>query len=370
MSEGALDSAALARMTSTLRPAAEPWTGVVAITDTNALLRRACHEVRYGLQDNIFRGLSRTGRSNTFVAAHVPMELVKYLPTVADKNGVDHNVVEATLRDTVMTGIPVVDLPIREFLHPRVRTILSADPSMPKRLRGDPDDAGTAALAEFLAPAIILSADNVFERLGISSTAAVAYVETARTLIRMTGFEATITETVQLVNIAIRATGFLGAHVVRGIRENPLVSAAIFGAIWWLAHRFGYLKRDRVQEGLRSLGRMAGPILEATNAAIDGAQGAREALRAVEPYGAATVEQTTARHLARRGLLTPGELRDELRGRGMVVPATTLKRAMASHPAFVRIPGDRYRVGALMTWRPAETCLDSATTPQTSIQHH
>jgi len=30
------------------------------------------------------------------------------------------------------------------------------------RLRGDPDDLGTAALAEFLAPAVIISADSVF----------------------------------------------------------------------------------------------------------------------------------------------------------------------------------------------------------------
>ncbi|MFB6396503.1 hypothetical protein [Polymorphospora lycopeni] len=332
---------------------AAPWTALVAVADTNVLLQRACHEVRSGPDGNVFRGLTATGRSRTFVAAHVPAESVKYLPTVADKNRVRPDDAAATLREVIMPAIPVVDLPIRDFLHPRVRPLLSVDPSLPKRLRGDPDDAGTAALAEFLAPTIILSADTVFERLGITAAAAVAYVETARTLIRMAGFEASLADTVALVNIAVRAAGFLGTQAVHGLRQHPFAGAAIMGAMLWLAYRFGCFKRDRIREGLRQLGRMAGPVVEAATEAAEGRQTARDALRGVEPHGPATVEQAAARHLARHGRqLTPSELRDQLRISGIAIPATALKRAMRSHPAFIRAPGELYGVGAPMLWHP------------------
>lgn len=331
---------------------AAPWTALVAVTDTNALLRRACHEVLHGPRDNIFRELTATGRSNTFVAAHVPGELVEHLPTVATSNRVRQQDATATLRDAIMPAIGVVDLPIRDFLHPRVRPLLSADPQLPKRLRGDPDDAGTAALAEFLAPSIILSADSVFERLGISGTTALAYVETARTLIRMAGIEASLGDAVALVDIAVRAVGLLGAQTVSWLRQHPYLGATIVGAMLWLAHRFGYLKRDRIREGIRQLGRMAGPVIDAAATALQQREVAHSALRGVEPYGYATLEQEAARYLARRGRqLTPAELRDQLRSTGVVVPATTLKRVMSGHPAFARAPGDLYQVGSPMRWR-------------------
>jgi hypothetical protein len=344
------------RMAPTAWPMAAPWPALVAVTDTNALLRRACHEVLHGPQDNIFRGLSTTGRSNIFVAAHVPGEIAKYLPTVADQNRVHRDDATATLREAIMPTIPVVDLPIRDFLHPRVRPILSADATLPRRLRGDPDDAGTAALAEFLAPTVILSADSVFERLGISGTTALAYVQTAWTLVRMAGFEASLADAVALVDLAVRAVGFLGLQAARGLRQHPIVGVGIVGAMLWLAYRFGYLKRDRIREGLRQLGKAAGPIIDAATTAAEQRHIARDALRSVEPYGPATVEQAAARYLARcRRPLTPGELRDQLRGTGVAITAAALKRLMSGHPAFVRESGDLYGVGSPMRWSPLPT---------------
>lgn len=345
------DLAASTRSAPTPWPMAAPWTALVAITDTNALLRRACHEVRHGPDDNIFRGLAATGRSNTFVAAHVPTELLEYLPVVADQNKIRHAAALATLRGTIMPGIPVVDLPIRDFMHPRIRPLLSADPALPKQLRGDPDDAGTAALAEFLAPTIIVSADSVFERLGISGTAAAMFVQTARDVIRNAGYEASFTEAAALVDIGVRTIGLATSQAVRGLRSHPVVGAAIIGAVLWAAYRYEILRRDRVADGLRSLGTMVGPIMEATSAAIEERQVLRQGLRAVEPYGPATVEQVAARLLARCGKpLTPGEIRDQLRRGGTAVPAAVVKRAVQGHPAFLRLPGDLYSLGAPMVW--------------------
>lgn len=349
-----LDPVVLRREAPTPWPMAAPWPALVAITDTNALLLRTCNEVRFGPGRNDFRRLSSTGRSNTFVAAHVPGELVKYLPAVAAQVGVELDGAEASLRDEVMSAIPVVDLPIRDFLHPRIRPMLSDDPALPLRLRGDPDDLGTAALAEFLAPAIILSADSVFERFGISGTAAINYVETARLLTRMAGFEANLADAVALVNGAVRAIGFLGTQAIQGLRQHPYIGLAIGGVMLCVAYRFGYFKRDRIQDGLRELGKFSGEILDATAHALNERETGRQALRAVEPYGPATVEQAAARYLARcSSPLTPRDLRDRLALTGERIPATALKQAMREHPAFLRATGDVYGVGKAMNWENA-----------------
>jgi hypothetical protein len=345
------DSLALRPAAPTSWPMAAPWPALVAVTDTNALMQRACDAVLEGQGKNVFLGLTTTGRSNTYVAAHVPGELGRHLPTIAAKAGVQVNDAVQMLLTGVMPAIPVVDLAIRDFLHPRIRPILNVDPALPKKLRGDPDDVATAALAEFLAPAIVLSQDTVFERLGISSVAAVAYVETARKLMHMAGIEATLADTVALVDLAIRAIGFLGAQTIQGLRQHPYIGIAIGGAVLCLVYRLGYLRRDRLREGLRQLGEWSGPILEATALAVNERHLGRQALTAVEPYGTPTIDQSAARHLARCGRqLTPRELRDQLRLEGREIPAAALKRAMRSHPAFVRTSGDFYGVGRPMTW--------------------
>jgi len=332
-------------------PMAAPWPALVAVTDTNALMQRACNAVLEGQAKNVFLGLAATGRSNTFVAAHVPGELGRHLPTVAAKAGVQVNDAVQMLRASIMPAVPVVDLAIRDFLHPRIRPILNVDPALPRRMRGDPDDVATAALAEFLAPAIILSPDTVFERLGISSAAAVAYIETARKLMHMAGIEASLADTVALVDLAIRAIGFLGAQAIQGLRQHPYIGLAIGGAVLCLVYRFGYLRRDRLREGLRQLGKWSSAILEATALATNERHLGRQAMTAVEPYGTPTIDQSAARHLARCGRpLTPRELRDQLRLAGQEIPATTLKRVMRSHPAFVRTRGDFYGIGRPMTW--------------------
>ena len=69
-----------------------------------------------------------------------------------------------------MPLVPVVELAVGDCLHPHIQAVRRADPGLPVRLRGDPGDLGTAALAEFLAPAVIISADSVFTRFGLANS--------------------------------------------------------------------------------------------------------------------------------------------------------------------------------------------------------
>ena len=55
-----------------------------------------------------------------------------------------------------------------DYLNPRIAAIRRFGPDLPWAMRGDPDDLGTAAVAEFLAPAVIISKDSVFNRFGLA----------------------------------------------------------------------------------------------------------------------------------------------------------------------------------------------------------
>jgi hypothetical protein len=61
-----------------------PVPALVGITDTNALASRACNAARNSVAENLFTGLAVTGRSNTYISAHVPGELVRHLADVAE----------------------------------------------------------------------------------------------------------------------------------------------------------------------------------------------------------------------------------------------------------------------------------------------
>ena len=172
----------------TSHPLALPVPALVGITDTNALASRACNAARNSVAENLFTGLAVTGRSNTYISAHVPAELVRHLTDVAGGHpGLDLREAERVLWDEVMPLVPVVDLAVGDYLHPRIQAIRRADPALPLRLRGDPDDLGTAALAEFLAPAVIISADSVFTRFGLANSVADTWLPLAHRLLQAAG---------------------------------------------------------------------------------------------------------------------------------------------------------------------------------------
>jgi hypothetical protein len=245
-----------------------------------------------------------------------------------------------------MSDAAVVRSAIRDCLSPSIRTILQTDPTLPKRLRGDPDDIETLAVAELLAPSIILSADSVFTRFGFSNTTAETWVGTAYSLLHMAGFEATVADAAMVAELGGRLLFETVGSMVRWAQHHPIITTIAIGVFAFIGLRRGWFDRERLRAALRSLRSTVEPIAGALGEAYSGWAGARKALHVVEPYGEPTVEQAAARHLARRGRpLTPSDLRDELRTRGYRATAKALKAAMDSHPAFVRSPNDLYSVG-------------------------
>jgi hypothetical protein len=72
-------------------PTALPAPALVGVTDINALASRACNAARNSLAENLFTGLAVTGRSNTFVSAHVPGELARHLADVVKGHDGGHS---------------------------------------------------------------------------------------------------------------------------------------------------------------------------------------------------------------------------------------------------------------------------------------
>lgn len=338
---------ALVRYGPTSRPMVLPMPALVVITDTNALAGRACNAAGASGVEELFVGLATTGRSNTYVSAHVPGELDDHLGDVTATN---QNLVladvERVLWGQVMPKVPVVDLAMGDYLHPRIRPLLRADPEFPKRLWGDPDDVGTAALAEFLAPAVILSADSVFARFGLASTLADTWVPTAYSMLRAAGFEATLSDAALVAEYAGRLLFAAGGVAVQMGRRYPLPTRALLGGAVFLAWQTGYLSSDRWRSGVRRLGEKAGLWVNKLSGAFERHQRARGALLVVEPYGLPTVEQLAGRYLARCGRqLTLLELGDALNLAGYEVTADELEQAVHAHPAFVVGTDHTYTVG-------------------------
>ncbi|WCN80929.1 hypothetical protein [Micromonospora sp. LH3U1] len=346
MHSQALQASTLPRVGPTLRPLAAPWPALVVVADTNVLASRACNAVRRGHDEELFSGLAGNGRSNIYVSAHVPEELVEHLPAIAASNDVPASEASRVLWGEIMPAVPVVDLAIRDYLSPRVRPMLCTDRELPRRLRGDPDDIGTTALAELLAPAVILSSDSVFTRLGFANTDAATWVGLAYGLLRAAGFEARLGDAALLAELTARTVAAAGGATVRAIRSYPVPAIGLLAGAVVLAGRFGYLDPARWREGWHRFREAMEPLRDGLTVALEEHQAARGALRVIEPAGRPTVEQAAARYLARRrAALTPRELRDELSMSGFTASGAELRRGMLSHSAFSRRPGDRFELG-------------------------
>ncbi|MFB7375832.1 hypothetical protein ACFC6U_03150 [Kitasatospora purpeofusca] len=318
---------------------------VVTVVDACALAQVACGAVRDAEPVDLITALSGTGRSNPFGAAHIVEELQRHLPRIAADTGVPLDQAQAQLWKRMLPGVPIVDLAIGDHLSPAARLLLRDDPSLPAVARGDADDAPTAALAQFLAPTVILTQDSVFARFGLAVPVD-RWVGMAHGLLRAAGFEANLDVSVRVAEVAARLAWHTAAWAGRAAARHPVLAGAVVALAVLVCRHQGLLDSARWRAGAISLRETAGPLLERFAAASEDHALTRARLVLVEASGEATTEQLAARHLARtRSALTPGQLRDALAADGVRVPATRLKAAMREHPGFTRLTGDRYFLG-------------------------
>lgn len=249
------------RTISTLRPMVGPWRGLVAIADTNVLASRACHAVREGhAAERLFAALPATGRSPVYASPHVLRELYVRLPEIADSAKVDFAAARAMLWGPVLGSIRIVELEIGDHLAPGVRPLMRTDPSLPRQYRGDPDDLGTAALAEFLAPAVILSTDDVFCRFGLTNTSAATWQDRAYRLLDAARVEATLGDVEALADIIVELALMGLGGLMRGAQRAPLLAAGIIAATGVLAARTGNLRLARWRERARAVLEWSQPL--------------------------------------------------------------------------------------------------------------
>ncbi|MGW1534440.1 PIN domain-containing protein [Streptomyces aureus] len=316
---------------------------LLPIIDTNAVMVEACITAKGKGRPSRFTALAATGRATPYIAAHVLDEVERHLPKLADHHQVSEQDARRALVRQILPVLRVVDLEIRDHLAPQTRHILRVDPGVPHRHQGDPDDAPTMALAEFLAPCIIISQDSVFYRFGLG---VVEWIPLAQNLLRMAGLEATATNAVVFIELALRLLGSGARQLAVLAARNAVVAGAAAGGVLWWCHRNGYLSGGDWRQRLTRAGNATAPLLDLVSGAVAEHRSLSRSFVVVDPPAYATTEQLAARYLARCGRpLTPAELRDALARNDHAVSAAQLRRTMLTHQAFVRVPGDLWTIG-------------------------
>ncbi|MFD8595941.1 PIN domain-containing protein [Kitasatospora sp. NPDC059646] len=333
--------AALPSNPTAINPMALRGRMLVAVLDTNVLLVEACSQAKRGRAHHPLAALAGTRRATPYMAPHVLEELEQHLPKMAGTFEIPASAAAAALREHVLPQVRVVELEIRDHLSPGARHILHQAPGVPTARRGDPDDAPTMALAELLGPAVLFTRDKVFEPFAVMDSLA-----TAQTLLLTAGLEAHGSNAVILAGCVLEATmSGVGALVDVAARRPGLTAAAVAGALWYL------WQTGRLTAGWRpllsGLWKITEPVLQAVADAQQQHTDLSRTLTVVEATPFPALEQRAARLLARYGApLTATELRDALADRDdLTVPAARLRREMAAHRAFVRLPGDRWTIG-------------------------
>lgn len=154
-----------------------------------------------------------------FIGEDVEAELPEALAKVAGDMGVPLADAERAL-SRIMTRIRVVPLRIGDYLNPAIAGLRRCDPELPRAARGDPDDLGTAAVAEFLAPAVIISKDSVFNRFGLALSAD-RWTEEAARLLVAAGYDAALEDAAHAAELGGRLLlGVIGAAKNAAVR-NP-----------------------------------------------------------------------------------------------------------------------------------------------------
>ncbi|MGD0684414.1 MAG: hypothetical protein ABSA03_04785 [Streptosporangiaceae bacterium] len=220
---------------------------LVAVTDACAVASSACHVARSDTA-SVLVSLAGTGRSNVFIGEDVEAELPEALQKVAADMGNPLADAERAL-SRIVTRIRVVPLQMGDYLNPAIAAIRRCDPELPRAARGDPDDLGTAAVAAFLAPAVIISKDSVFNRFGLALPADRWTEEAARMLVAA-GYDAALEDAAHAAEVGARLLfGVIGAAKNAAVR-NPkaaTTTAVIAGLAAWYCHRRGWITGEHLR---------------------------------------------------------------------------------------------------------------------------
>ena len=236
-------------------------------------------------------------RSNVFIGEDVEAELPEALAKVAAYMGVALADAERAL-SRIMTRIRVVPLRIGDYLNPRIAAVRRCDPGLPQVMRGDPDDLGTAAVAEFLAPAVIISKDSVFNRFSLALPAD-RWTEEAARLLAAAGYDATLGDAAAATEVAARLLfGGITAAKNAAVR-NPraaVTAVIVAGLAGWYCHRRGWVTGEQLRAAGQQMVSAARPFAERVAAADARRNEARAALTVVEGLEPPSLEERCARH--------------------------------------------------------------------------
>jgi hypothetical protein len=312
----------------------------VVILDTKAAINAACHLVNWGRPGRLERAIGHG--VPVFIPRHVLNEVGEHLETRSVEQGLDPGAVSRTWTGILGPYIRVVDLDIRDHLDLLLRPVVAED---------DADDLATAALALFLAPAVVFSDDHHLVDHGFAGRD--WWVDTALDVV----FMAIADEQVMslLVGFNITTNGLtlgLGAGI-RFAARQPLVAILVAAAI--LAGATLLVRRYPLAPKLKEIGGAFVSSVETTFAFRQEAT-ARLPLVTAPRWRTPALEQRCARALARAtGALSVENLRTRLL-HDLALPAVSdaeIRRALRGHPAFVEVAPGRWQLGSVIaTGRP------------------
>ena len=139
------------------------WDRLPVVADASTLISDCLRLARRERQPELRPPLLLTlSRDLPFIALYatedVRREVEEHLPGAARGIHLSHQVVEQAWRESIAPAVRFVDLAPLPGLDPRIAALAAADP----------DDAPTGALAELLAPCLVLSSDPHLLEAGIA----------------------------------------------------------------------------------------------------------------------------------------------------------------------------------------------------------
>ena len=230
-------------------------------------------------------------------------------------------------------------LRVGDYLNPRIAALRRCDPELPRAMRGDSDDLGTAAVAQFPAPAVIIRKDSVFNRFGLALPAD-RWTEEAARLLAAAGCGASLADAAAGAEIAARLL-FGGITAVKNAAvRNPktaITAMLVAGLAGWYCHRRGWITGAHLRAAVQQAASAARPFAQRVAAADARCNEARAALTVVEGLNRLLWKNDAPGTLARlKKAMTPAELAAMLSLSGPAVTAAEVGDVLAAHPAFTR----------------------------------